>query len=166
MFICSLREHEAVDLKMERGIMLEVFKRLNTIDLSSCVLVCKAWTKIVQDPALWSTVKLWHKKITSHFLSLIVQRQPVKLILDWSVVGKQQLTWLLPRIPQTRTLSLSGLEFNSSVVALSTVNCPMLQDLDLSYVTNFNDVALFKLLSSPKDSRPGKVANRMREGVP
>ena len=154
--IYERREHEAVDLKMERGIMLEVFKRLNTIDLSSCVLVCKAWTKIVQDPALWSTVKLSHKKITSHFLSLIVQRQPVKLILDWSVVGKQQLTWLLPRIPQTRTVSLSGLEFNSSVVALGSVNCPMLQELDLSYVTNFNDVALFKLLSSPKDSRPGK----------
>jgi hypothetical protein len=117
--------------------------------------VCKAWTKIVQDPALWNSVKLSHKKITSHFLSLIVQRQPTKLILDWAVLGKQQLTWLLPRIPQTRTFSLSGLEYNSSVVALGTVNCPMLQELDLSYVTNFNDNALFKLLSSPKDSRPG-----------
>ncbi len=101
-------------------------------------------------------MRLTHKKITSHLLSLIVQRQPTKLILDWSILGKQQLTWLLPRIPQTRKMSLCGLEYNSSVVALNTANCPMLQELDLSYVTNFNDTALYKLLSSPKDSRPGK----------
>ena len=154
--IYDRRKEEKVELSKERGIMLDVFKMLGTVDLSHCVLVCKAWNKIIQDPSLWSAVKLSSRKITSHYLSLIVQRQPTKLVLDGSVVSKQQLTWLLPRIPQTRTLSLQGLEYSTSVVALNTVNCPMLQDLDLSFVANFNDMALFKLLSSPKDSRPGK----------
>ncbi len=48
-----------------------------------------------------------------------------------------------------------GVDYNTSAVALNTVNSPMLQELDLSYVTGFNDSALYKLLSAPKDSRPG-----------
>jgi hypothetical protein len=42
-------------------------------------------------------------------------------------MGKQQLNWLLPRIPQTKDLSLVGLEYNIKVSALNTCNCPMLQ---------------------------------------
>ncbi len=96
------RAGEEVDLLLERGVMLPVFARLGTVDLSRCVTVCKRWTKIIQDPLLWSAVKLSRKKITSHLLSLVVQRQPVKLYLDFSIISKQQLSWLLPRIPQTR----------------------------------------------------------------
>lgn len=160
--IYERREKEPVDLKMERGVMLNIFKKLDTIDLSQCVVVCKTWTKIIQDPSLWNKVKLSQRKLNSHLLSLIVQRQPLDLCLDWSVVSKQQLTWLLPRIPQTRSLSLVGLDFNNSVIALNTVNCPMLTTLDLSYVSNFNDAALYKLLSSPKDSRPGLLDKKSR----
>ncbi len=166
-----------MDLLSESGVLLPVLTRLDTVDLSRCVTVCKAWSRICQDPQLWTCVRLMHRKITSHLLSLIVQRQPVKLCLDWSTVSKQQLTWLLPRIPQTRqvslinpewvcqldskispasrSFSLCGVEYNATAVALNTVNCPMLQELNLGYVTNFNDSALYKLLSSPKDSRPG-----------
>ena len=42
-------------------------------------------------------------------------------------MGKQQLNWLLPRIPQTKDLSLVGLEYNMTVFALNTCKCPMLQ---------------------------------------
>ena len=31
----------------------------------------------------------------------------------------------------------------------------MLQNLDLSYVAGLNDVGLYKILSAPKDTRPG-----------
>ena len=41
--------------------------------------------------------------------------------------------------------------------ALASVNTPMLQDLDLSYVTGFSDGALYKILSAPRDSRPGET---------
>ncbi len=50
---------------------------------------------------------------------------------------------------------MAGLDFNNCVVALGTCNAPMLQELDLSYVAGLNDVALYKILSAPKDSRPG-----------
>ena len=135
--------------------MLPIFQKLNTIDLSSCALVCKTWLSMMQDPSLWTKVKLNNLKITPHLLSLIVQRQPTSLSLTCCQIGKQQLSWLLPRIPQTREMSLIGLDFVSSVVALSTVNTPMLQELDLSFVTSLNDGALYKILSAPRDSRPG-----------
>ena len=145
-----------VELEMEPLIMLPIFQRLNTIDLSACASVCKTWLSIMQDPSLWTTVKLNNIKITPHLLSLIVQRQPISLSLICCQVGKQHLAWLLPRIPQTRTMSLIGLDYVSSVVALSTVNTPMLQELDLSFVTSLNDGALYKILSAPRDSRPGR----------
>ncbi len=96
------RRREDVDLRLERAVMLQVFARLDTVELSKCVLVCRSWCRIMQDPLLWQTVRLCNRKVTSHLLSLIVQRQPVKLQLDFSTVSKQQLSWLLPRIPQTR----------------------------------------------------------------
>ena len=102
-------------------------------------------------------VKFEHWKITSHILSLIVQRQPIHLALDFCTISKQQLNWLLPRIPQTRGLSLQGIDYPSCVLALASVNTPMLQELDLSFVTGLNDGALFKILSSPRDSRPGMM---------
>jgi len=52
-------------------------------------------------------------------------------------------------------MSMAGLDFNNCVVALGTCNSPMLQELDFSYVAGLNDVALYKILSAPKDSRPG-----------
>ena len=48
--------------------------------------------------------RLRGQRITSHSLSLIVQRQPEKIVLDCSQMGRQQLAWLLPRIPQVRSM--------------------------------------------------------------
>ena len=111
--------------------------------------------QIAQDPGLWSSVRLRGWRITSRQLTLIAQRQPEKLLLDCSQMGRQQLAWLLPRIPQTRVMSLAGMDFLTTVTSLSTVNAPMLQELDLSFVTSLNDSAVYKLLSAPRDSRPG-----------
>ncbi len=38
----------------------------------------------------------------------------------------------------------------------------MLTELDLGHVSNLNDNALFRLLSSPKDSRPGLLDKKSR----
>ena len=74
-----------------------------------------------------------------------------------------------------------GLEYNMTVSALNTCNCPLLQvqtsflfsaiagqdwhgktliynfyqELNLSFVANLTDAAIHKLLSAPRDSRPG-----------
>ena len=143
------------ELKLQKLIMLPVFQKLPTNDLANCALVCKSWKQILQDPSVWNKVQFESWKITSHILSLIVQRQPVKLSLNFCTISKQQLTWLLPRIPQTREISFQGIDFPSCLLALASVNTPTLNELDLSFVTAFNDAALFKILSSPRDSRPG-----------
>merc|ERR1712179_895254 len=95
-----------VDLKMEHGVLLHIFKKLSTTDLSSASLVCKSWNSVSQDPVLWYAVKLINHKITSNFLSLIVQRQPLKLVLNFCGINKGQMNWLFPRLPQTKMLSL------------------------------------------------------------
>jgi len=57
-----------------------------------------------------------------------------------------------------RLLSFIGLDFNNCVSAMATCNTPMLHTLDVSYVSGFNDAALYKLLAAPKDTRPGKYS--------
>jgi len=151
-----------LDLKLEDIVMLPVFKYLTSADLATSGCVCKAWHTISLDPSLWTVVDLTSRKITPHLLSITVQKQPVGLLLDWSNMGKQQLNWLLPRIPQTKDLSLVGLEYTMTVSALNTCNCPMLQELNLSFVANLNDAALHKLLTTPRDNRPGLLDKKSR----
>ena len=102
--------------------------------------VCSAWHKVSLDPSLWSVVNLTRQKMSSHLLSTTVQKQPTGLVLDWTNLGKQHLNWLLPRIPQTRQLSLAGLDFSLTVSSLNTSNCPLLQvrDVLLSPLTKPN----------------------------
>jgi len=158
----KLKKMPTLDLKLEEVVLLPVFKYLSTVDLATCGCVCKTWHTVSLDPALWTVVDLTSQKISSHLLSTTVQKQPVGLLLDWTNMGKQQLNWLLPRIPQTKDLSLVGLEYNMTVSALNTCNCPMLQELNLSFVANLNDTALHKLLTTPRDSRPGLLDKKSR----
>jgi len=159
-----LRKDDAgVDrLKMEELVMLPVFRYLTSGEVVTCALVCKTWHRISLDPSLWHTVDLTKKKMSSSLLSTTVQKQPVGLVLDGSNIGKQHLNWLLPRIPQTKELSLVGLDYNPTVSVLNTCNCPMLQVLNLSHVTSLTDNALHKLLTTPRDSRPGLLDKKSR----
>jgi len=151
-----------LELTLEFVVMLPVFRYLSSPDIARCAVVCRAWHTVSLDPSLWTVVSLTGQNITPHLLSTTVQKQPTGLLLDWSNMGKQHLTWLLPRIPQTKDLSLVGLEYNMTVSALSTCNCPMLQELNLSFVANLSDAALHKLLSAPRDTRPGLMDKKSR----
>jgi len=150
------------DIKNESIVLLPVLQYLPTLDVVNCGLVSKSWHTISLDPSLWNSVDLTARSLTNHLLSTTVQKQPVKLILDWTNLVKAQLSWLLPRLPQTRSLSVVGLEFNMTVSALATCNCPVLQELNLSYVANLTDAALHKLLTTPRDSRPGLLDKKSR----
>jgi len=155
-------EDNPVHLNLEFQLMLPVFKFLTTSQLALAARVCKSWHKVSLDPSLWTIVDLTRQKISAHLLSTTVQKQPPGLVLDWTNMGKQQLNWLLPRIPQTKKLSLVGLDFTMTVSTLNTCNCPLLQELNLSYVSNLTDSALHKLLSAPRDSRPGLLDKKSR----
>lgn len=83
-------------------------------------------------------------------------RQPRVLILDWCKITKEQLLWLLVRLPQSKALSLQGCPW-STVSCLRSCVCPTLTSLNLSFVPTMNDAALQHILSPPLDHRPGLV---------
>jgi len=149
-------------LMEERAVMLPVFQYLTTAEIVACSIVCRSWHIITLDPSLWTTVNLTKKKMSSQLLSVTVQKQPVKLILDWTNIGKQHLNWLLPRIPQTKDLSVAGLDYTPTVATLNTCNAPLLQSLNLSFVGNLTDTAMHKLLTNPRDTRPGLLDKKSR----
>lgn len=83
-------------------------------------------------------------------------RQPKVLILDWCKITKEQLSWLLVRLPQSKALSLQGCPW-PTVSCLRSCVCPMLTSLNLSFVPTMDDTALQHILSPPLDHRPGLV---------
>lgn len=93
-------------------------------------------------------------KLSASLLVAIVRRQPEHLILDWTILAKRQLSWVIARIPSMKNLSLEGVPIQS-VFGLHTCLCPQLHTLNLSFVRGLNDHAIREILSPPKDSRPG-----------
>ena len=141
--------------------ILAIFGYLNRSDLARCALVCRTWAQFSMDPCLWRRLDLSHAHLTAAHLTGIVRRQPESLCLNWSDVTKRQLSWLLSRVPQLRSLSLQGCAW-SNVSALRSCICPPLNNLDLSHVSGLNDFSLREMLSPPNDSRPGLVDKTSR----
>jgi len=158
----ELKANAIQEVCNSENLLLLIFRLVGTIDLINCASVCSTWLKISKHKSLSNTgrVDLTGLKMNPHLLATIVKKQPLCLSLDWSNCGKQQLTWLLPKIPETTRLCLVGLEFNMTVSALNTCNCPALQSLNLSYVANLTDASLHKLLGTPRDARPGQTVRK------
>ena len=73
--------------------------------------------------------------------------QPEQLYLGGSGATKQQLGWLLPKLPNLKLLSLSSLDFPISVSFLASPSCPStLTSLDLSQVSGLTDPSVNQLL--------------------
>jgi len=49
--LARLKKDPELDLKTESYVMIEVFKRLGSVDMGKCACVCKAWNSIVQVPS-------------------------------------------------------------------------------------------------------------------
>jgi len=116
-------------------------------------LVCKAWANCL--PPSSTTVDLRGSSINSHSLATVARLQPDSFYLGETGVTKQQLTWLLPKLPNIRVLSLSSLDFSMSVSALSGPCCPSLSVLDLRQVSGLTDPAVNLLLHSRDGKRSG-----------
>lgn len=149
------------NLALEKDCVAPVFRYLNTVDLCRCMRVCRTWNSWCLDRRLWSRLDLNHHKISAQHLAGIVRRQPAHLGLGWTNISKKLLGWLLARSPQLRTLDLGG-NLWSTVLALASCNCPVLQGLDLTFVVGMTDAHLRELLSPPPDSRPGLLESRSR----
>ncbi|XP_035709245.1 jmjC domain-containing histone demethylation protein 1 isoform X2 [Folsomia candida] len=145
----------------EKLILAPIFKWLDIQSLNRAVQVCKDWNRVGISPELWKTINLSHKKITAELLKGVVRRQPNIVILNWTQISKQQLVWLISRLPQLKHLSLQGNSWNT-VSALKTCFCPVLEGLDLGYVDNLLDSGVRETLAAPLDSRPGLTDSKSR----
>ena len=142
------------NLILDQKVLRSVFKYLPHDTLVTCSLVCKTWSQISVDPSLWKKMNCSEHKLSASLLMAIVRRQPEHLILDWTILAKRQLSWIIARIPSMKNLSLEGVPIQS-VFGLHTCLCPQLHTLNLSFVRGLNDHAIREILSPPKDSRPG-----------
>jgi F-box/leucine-rich repeat protein 10/11 len=139
---------------LDHKLLLLIFKHLPQDVLVCCSLVCKSWAQVSVDPSLWKKMNCSEHKLSASLLMAIVRRQPLHLILDWTILAKRQLSWIIARIPSMKILSLEGVPIQS-IFGLHTCLCPQLHTLNLSFVRGLNDHAIREILSPPKDSRPG-----------
>lgn len=142
------------NLILDHTLLLSLFKYLPHDTLVTCSLVCKTWAQVSVEPSLWRKMNCSEHKLSASLLMAIVRRQPEHLILDWTILAKRQLSWMIARIPSMKILSLEGVPIQS-VFGLHTCLCPQLHTLNLSFVRGLNDHAIREILSPPKDSRPG-----------
>ena len=140
---------------MDRQLWLVVFSYLSPPELCLCMRVCRAWNRWCLDRRLWSVIDLSEKRVVGpSALQGIVRRQPTTLNLSWTNVSFKQLQWLLNRLPRIRELYLSGTT-DATVFALSTVTCPRLKVLGLSWSVGVTDSLLKELIISSSDPRGG-----------
>lgn len=140
---------------MDHQLWLMVFSFLSQPDLCACMRVCHTWNRWCMDRRLWSVIDLSQKRVvTSAALKGIVRRQPTTLNLSWTNVSFQQLQWLLNRLPRIRELYLSGTT-EATLYALSSVVCPRLKVLGLSWSVGITDSLLKELVLPVSDSRAG-----------
>ena len=140
---------------MDRQLWLQVFSFLSQSELCVCMRVCHTWNRWCMDRRLWSVIDLSEKRVVSAAaLKGIVRRQPTTLNLSWTNVTFQQLQWLLNRLPRIRELYLSGTT-EATAYALSSVICPRLKVLGLSWSVGITDSLLKELVLPVSDSRAG-----------
>ncbi|ELT93702.1 hypothetical protein CAPTEDRAFT_226024 [Capitella teleta] len=139
---------------LSRAEWMRVFQLLSPKDLACCMCVCKTFHRWCLSPLLWENISLERRRIRKTHLLGIVVRQPKKLNLNWTNINRQQMEWLMPRLPHLQELQLSGNAWGS-VSALCSFICPLLTSVDLSWLQGFGDPALRDLVSPPIDRRPG-----------
>lgn len=140
-------------------IMLPVLQMLPTPEQATARMVCRSWHRIVSrfmSPSL--STDLTGHKVTPNLLSVVARHQPTSLLLGLTNTGKQQLMWLLPRLSNTRMISLQGLDWGASVSALTSSSCPAITCLNLRSVTNINDSSISSLLR-PRDGKRSPLSS-------
>lgn len=140
---------------MDRQLWLIVFSFLSQPELCVCMRVCRTWNRWCVDRRLWSVIDLSEKRVvTPAALKGIVRRQPTTLNLSWTNVTFQQLQWLLNRLPRIRELYLSGTT-EATAYALSSVICPRLKVLGLSWSVGITDSLMKELILPVTETRVG-----------
>lgn len=157
----KFRKKRKDNLALERDVILPLLPFLQRADVMRCMSVCRLWNSWCMDPCLWNTIDLNGTRLNSTILTGLVVRQPKYLNLSWTNINKQQISWLISRLPRLQALSLSGCSLET-ISAICVCNCPLLKKLDLSWINGLDDDKVKELTSTPIDSRPGLNETKTR----
>ncbi|KPM02554.1 lysine-specific demethylase 2B-like protein [Sarcoptes scabiei] len=127
----------ADNLAEKKDVIQPILRFLSRNDLLKCMRVSKLWNVG------------------------IVKRQPRTLDLSWTKISRKQMCWLLPRLPQLKSLKMIGCS-SLAVSALHSCDCPLLTHLDVSWTESFCEELMRCLLSKPNESRPGLLEFKTR----
>ena len=133
---------------------MTIFAYLSPVELCNVMCVCKAWCQWAMQPSLWPEIKLVWKTIKKACLLGIVRRQPKALNLSWTNINSVRFTWLIARLPQLKRLYFRGNHWTAAS-ALCSASCPLLHELDFSWVQGVKDDCIRDLLPPPVNHRPG-----------
>ncbi|XP_060533055.1 jmjC domain-containing histone demethylation protein 1-like isoform X2 [Cylas formicarius] len=149
------------NLALDKRVVLKVFRFLSPADLLNCALVCKTWATYSIDPSLWKVMAFDRKRISSDMLKGTVRRQPEVLSLNWCRVNHFQLPWLIQRLNNLKHLYLQSIDVKTAI-SLRTNHSAVLHTLDLSFISDFNDLALREIIGANNDARAGHAADKIR----
>lgn len=141
---------------LTREVWRKVFSYLLPGNLLQCMKCCKVWLEWLSDPIFWRSINLSrYGPIFPDTLKSVVMKQPLQVDLSYCTISRKQCDWLLARLPNLRTVHMSGLPMN----IIGSLNGPMVSNLrhiDLRWVDDLNDWGLRDLLSlsSGRDNRP------------
>jgi len=141
-------------LTLAELIMMPILQMLSTPQQASARMVCRSWNRIISRFMAPSVLcDLSGHKVTPNLLSVVAKYQPSSLILGLTNTSKQQLMWLLPRLSNIKALSLQGLDWVTSVSAMTSSSCPAVTSLNLKSVTNINDSSISALVRPRENKR-------------
>ena len=141
-------------------ILPQVLSYLPTPQLVSARQVCTKWNEVIQNILkMHACLNLTGHNISASLLPNIVRPQLQALILSKTNINKQQVTWILQRLPSLQYLSLSGLDWTGPVSALSAAPLTSLTSLSLDSVTGLSDAALSQLLRPRDDTKKCSLAS-------
>ncbi|KAL8580313.1 hypothetical protein ACOMHN_030937 [Nucella lapillus] len=146
---------------LERGVWMKVFRYLTPAELSRCLQVCQTWNRWCIHPSLWASINLPRTFIKQMHLLGTVLRQPRTLNLASAHLSQKQLGWLIPRLPQVKSLTLASQPW-ATVCALCSPSTPLLRSLVLSWATGIRPACFQELIEPPVGVRPGLTPNLSR----
>lgn len=137
----------------------QVLSYLPTPQLVTARQVCTKWNGAIQNILKMQTcLNLTGHNISASLLPNIVRPQLRSLIISKTNINKQQVTWILQRLPCLQHLSLSCLDWHGPVSSLAAAPPTSLTSLSLDSVTGLSDAALSQLLRPRDDTKKCSLA--------
>lgn len=143
---------------LEKKFWQRIFEFLDKKSLVNAMCVCKTFSRWLVDRRYWYSIDVSGRPLNTSILTGIVRRQPLSVNLSNTNVSREQLEWLLMRLPHLEHL-FAGSNSMASCSALAKVNTSRLKTLDLSWMEGLHDDAIRLLIPTPS---PTAISQKLK----